>query len=1357
MNKRSSIALPKNRRIGSNRREGAVWFAAPVDGTTQPAQVVAMAADSPLSPRSPNAAASVDPLPVVRLEVRHGTDRPLSYEVSDAGFLIGSVAGCDLRLPGAALPPVLCLISRGVPAVRLRKLAPAQAVHVNGKPVSQAFLNHGDRIALGGAEVQVSIQGKQPAGPPTAKSVAAPSPTSAPWEAARNQLRQQAQQFRDQVARFEEERKTREIADTRRSQELDDRAAHLETRARQLETESQALEADRALWSGRREEIEQENRKLHARERGLASTLLDLEKREQAAEQVRAALAQNQEVLEKRTAEVDKRQREIDALRQELIENRKQFQEHYRERSDRLAGLREAVNRAARKVQEHKRQLDAALVQAAARQSDLDVRAVELQETQERLNEERRLLAASQEEQRKELADRLAEVQSREARLNDEQQALTASQAQHQADLLRLDRLQAAVEERQAQLEQRVQEIDRRSAQLQEDTSALEDQARQLDAWHTELTAEAEKIARQKAEQEASQAEVAKRAAAFEGQQAMLAALRTRLEKMREDLRRGEQQLTEQRVRQEEAEVELQQRAEEVQRLREELDGELQIRAQERSQFQERSALLDAAVAQLRQAQETLAGEEEQLRQRVLALDKTAAQQAEELGLLKARSGQLEEMKQRLDLDRQALQERALALAQSEQMREALQEQLRKRSEELASRQKALAEQARQHEAAAADLARRRDEIEQQRQQLEADLAGRRQELDSRVADIEARVAELDHARQELTQREEKLKRHIERLKEAGRTIGAGRKALGEEREQWQAKRQEEEAALVQARADFTAAQKDTLELQQQLPDLELRAQAAADKLAQAREQLRDHLAEIHAYARQSRDDLETMQSQVQAEAERVRLQELALHRARDEHRLAVAAFRQQMIAWQGQIAEMKQSLAHGETRLERRQARVEEQARQMDETSARLALQAELLEQQERSVAQRRGEVNRHLEDMREWYRFKLRELAGLEDRESRIENRESRIENPGSQNENGEENSPTSPAADPQSSILDPQSSILTLPAEIDPGDQQLGDLLRSLDLIDADTLAALLGEARRQRRSLRQILLAGGSVTLYQMALIEAGNLDGLVLGPVRVVDRLSVTPRETVYRVHDPRRPQEGGGYILLRLLSEAEAEDAVHPDEFRQRFAAAAAVRHPNIASTCEVLDIAGRPAVLQEWVTGLPSADWPALAAVPGVWYRLLSQTALGLHTAHLAGLVHGHLHPSLVLLTPEGIVKLCGFGEPPWLVTPPVMYAPETDVAADLLALGKIAASWIAAGAARRGGKAKPLPGLLQAILTRLAAEKPEERYPSGAALLEDLDRAGNEVPANGEAWERLLRHVRGNISGQAAYRQSA
>ena len=90
-------------------------------------------------------------------------------------------------------------------------------------------------------------------------------------------------------------------------------------------------------------------------------------------------------------------------------------------------------------------------------------------------------------------------------------------------------------------------------------------------------------------------------------------------------------------------------------------------------------------------------------------------------------------------------------------------------------------------------------------------------------------------------------------------------------------------------------------------------------------------------------------------------------------------------------------------------------------------------------------------------------------------------------------------------------------------------------------------------------------------------------------------------------------------------------------------------------------------------------------------------------------------------------------------------------------LALGRIAAGWMAAGPRRKTAKAKPLPEALVALLTRLTTEKPEERFGTAAALLEDLARAGRELPANSEAWDRLLRQVREHVPPETAFRESA
>ena len=123
--------------------------------------------------------------------------------------------------------------------------------------------------------------------------------------------------------------------------------------------------------------------------------------------------------------------------------------------------------------------------------------------------------------------------------------------------------------------------------------------------------------------------------------------------------------------------------------------------------------------------------------------------------------------------------------------------------------------------------------------------------------------------------------------------------------------------------------------------------------------------------------------------------------------------------------------------------------------------------------------------------------------------------------------------------------------------------------------------------------------------------------------------------------------------------------------------------------------------------------------------------------------LPHGHLGASSFVFTTEGVLKLCGLGEPAWLAASLPADA-EPSVAGDLRALGRVAAGWAALTGPRRDGKSRPLPGPLQAVLGRLQAEAEGDRYPDCAALLEDLDRAGAGVPANAAAWERFVRSIR-------------
>jgi hypothetical protein len=224
-------------------------------------------------------------------------------------------------------------------------------------------------------------------------------------------------------------------------------------------------------------------------------------------------------------------------------------------------------------------------------------------------------------------------------------------------------------------------------------------------------------------------------------------------------------------------------------------------------------------------------------------------------------------------------------------------------------------------------------------------------------------------------------------------------------------------------------------------------------------------------------------------------------------------------------------------------------------------------------------------------------------------------------------------------------------------------------------------------------------------------------------------------------------------------------DAVRPDEFRQRFSAARDAAHANLAGVVEVLDINGRPAVLQEWLTGLFSADWPPFAAHPGCWVRLATMAAGALDAAHRVGLVHGRLTSDAFLLTPDGILKVTGFGEPPWLAAGGAMASPETSFAADLRSFGQVLFGWSQLAGKKRVAKSKAFPETLWGVIRRLEAEAEPpmadtvaaaQPYQSAAELLSDLQRIARETPFSDDAWERLLKHVSDNAPDAPALKKA-
>jgi hypothetical protein len=1133
--------------------------AAPVNAMTAPLANPILPAERPDPPR-------------VRLEVRTGSGRTVSYEVATEDFLIGGAAGCDLRIPLPNVPPVACQITSKSEAITVRRVATGLPVLLNSQALlanEPTPLSHNDLLSLAGMDITVRTRPEHAA--------AIVSPRLVPLD--------------PYLAKT--------ASEPVRDASIEDREVELARRERELESRIHDLEADRVLWYRRRQQMEQELRRPQAGSR--------------------------------------------DQREDPLLSEREEFD---RERSQLAEGL------------------------------------------------------------------------------------------------IRLDRQRAEAEERERKLAARTAELDARLEQLTREASEWEATLSLAAAEQERLRTEAERLDRQRIELDAQSLRLAERSAQLESQQGVIALLRAKLERTREEVEREAIALSAARMREEESQDELRKRIREAEQLRAEL-GTVQESAElEKQRLEERDSLLTAGLEEIRRQKEELAATEARLREREADLDARSAEFAQQAGSLKGHLSQAFDLQARLEADRVAVREREASLASAEDARQALQEQLRKRAEELAARSRALDEQGRQLAADRARLDESLDAAEANRLAAEQELAARRQQIEVRAAEVDKQVAAT-------AEREEALARQVIRLKEVGSALAAERKSGSDARAQWEADRAAAEEEVRRAREELelirSQAAAEIASFQSQAPEFDEQARAAHDRLNAAKEVLRGHLAELHGFARKGREELETLRAQVRGEAERVAEQAAALDRSRAEHRLAVTEFRQQLVDWQSKVGEIKQALARGETRLETRQAEVVETARQTEATSLQIAEQVELLRRERAEVVQKRTEMERHLADMREWYRRKLKELTRT----------------------SAESNSPAHPRLaqldDSDTAFRNPHPEI----TELDPGDRQLGELLRSLDLVDAETLTSLWAEAGRQRRSLRHVLLASGAITLYQLALIEAGNVDGLMLGPFRVIDRLRVSPREVLYRVLDPRRVDARcNGIFLLRHLAETEMHDAVHPDEFRQRFAAARDAAHPNLAGVVELTEINGRPAVLLEWLTGLFSADWPIHASHPGCWVRLMAMAAEGFAAAHRVGLIHGRITSDSFVLTPSGALKATGFGEPLWLSGGPISPA-EPSAAADLRALGQVAFGWSQLAAKKRTRPGKAFPAELIAIVRRLEAEAeppmadtvPADRpYESAAELVADLKRVARDTPFSEDAWEKLLRHVAEHApDAPAALKQSA
>lgn len=237
-------------------------------------------------------------------------------------------------------------------------------------------------------------------------------------------------------------------------------------------------------------------------------------------------------------------------------------------------------------------------------------------------------------------------------------------------------------------------------------------------------------------------------------------------------------------------------------------------------------------------------------------------------------------------------------------------------------------------------------------------------------------------------------------------------------------------------------------------------------------------------------------------------------------------------------------------------------------------------------------------------------------------------------------------------------------------------------------------------------------------------------------------------------------------VALRALKPSLSRHPRLPQTLTPALEAVSTLRHRHLVSVLDCGIEEGTPFVVTEWLGAGSLEKVLQRGPLPEKETRLLiEQVTEGLSELHRSGVVHGDLRPRNCLLGNDGVIRLGDYGlhealarcrfSPTEVFEDAIYYqAPELlegqppSEAGDLYALGVIV-YWALAGhlpfegpspvqIARLHRTQPPVPPssanrrcnpVLEAIVLRLLAKDPAQRYPSAEALLADL-REGS-VPA--------------------------
>lgn len=236
-------------------------------------------------------------------------------------------------------------------------------------------------------------------------------------------------------------------------------------------------------------------------------------------------------------------------------------------------------------------------------------------------------------------------------------------------------------------------------------------------------------------------------------------------------------------------------------------------------------------------------------------------------------------------------------------------------------------------------------------------------------------------------------------------------------------------------------------------------------------------------------------------------------------------------------------------------------------------------------------------------------------------------------------------------------------------------------------------------------------------------------------------------------------------VAVKVMRAHHDDDHVGNERFRREAKASAALSSPNIVTVYDVVEDAGRQAVVMEYINGQSLRELldKRNRISPSLTVHIGMAVATALDAAHAKDLVHRDIKPANILITSAGRVLLTDFGIAKTLsgnesdltndnimmgtakyLSPEQVSGKKLDGRADLYSLGLVLYECLAGRVPFVGGtdvetalarvqgdapdilKIRPtLQPLVANIIHQMLARDPEQRQPSGEAVRAALYRA--------------------------------